>query len=464
MAGENGLPVKTLPGKMPATVASVAVRQTRWHFFLVWFFIVAQGYTIPLLTVGPSWAIWPGLADFAMLALFPAVLIWRLPAGIVSRPNQQLLKILAVIFALCLHSFFLFRLIRAINGEGLTGDIGFTTGVYQLYRLAQFFFLFYVVSNMPMTEYRMKVLAFTSVGVLIFMFLTIFSTYTGLISPLFYVQHLPDSPNLVGPWNIYWTYDRLKLTAGFGSVSYNHAYTAMQVVTLMAFYFLLRGSRQSVIDVPLIALCNFTVFISESRAGLAAILVYSFIFLGQRPRYLYLSVFIGLTGVTLVLAGVISNPLSRLISEETLERNVTLLDATNTENLSDRDLIWEQRINFLNEDLTRWLLGTGFGNTRNSGSNAHMLPLHLIVETGIFGLTIFSLLAIHVLRLLWKYDRYMKPVFWLTAAQLISSATQETFYPVSSFNYYIGLYLVLLAIVLRQDFQEPQKTPAPAAA
>jgi len=162
--------------------------------------------------------------------------------------------------------------------------------------------------------------------------------------------------------------------------------------------------------------------------------------------------------------------LERLISGSTVERSLTLFNVTEAENLSDRDIIWEDRIEFLNADFSRWLMGTGFGNTVNSGSNAHMLPLHLIVETGIFGLTIFALLGLWVLRMLWRYDWYIKPIFWATVMLLFSSATQETFYPVPSLSYFLGLYLTTVAITLRErgdempaaDLVEASPAPLPA--
>ena len=219
-------------------------------------------------------------------------------------------------------------------------------------------------------------------------------------------------------------------------------------------YLHLRRDRGSILDVLLLAFGNFIVFISGSRAGLAALVVFTSLFFIYRPRYIFISVIAGGLLTLALLLGVIQNPFEPLISDTAFTRSETLLDATNIDNLSDRDIIWQQRLEFLNQDFTRWLFGSGFGNTVNSGSNAHMLALHLIVESGICGLTIFTLLALWVIRQLWRYDTYSRPVFWGSIALLFSSLTQETFYPVPALAYFLGVYVIVLAIAWRVPIDE----------
>ncbi|MCU0513014.1 MAG: O-antigen ligase family protein [Anaerolineae bacterium] len=445
-------------------ITPAAVRQTRVHFFLIWAFLLAQAYTIPVLPIGPSWAIWPGIADFFMMALFPAVYLWRLPQAVGSKPNNQLLKFLIYIFLMAVHSVLLFRFVRVLNGEGLTGDPGFMTAIYQVYRLVQFFFMFWVVSRIPFTEARKRILVNTLIVVMFLIAAGIMATYTQIVPTITFVNHLPGDKDVSGPWNIYWTYTRLNLSAPFGTVGYNHSYTGMQILLMLAFYFHLRDRQRSPMDVVLMGVGVVTVFLSESRAGLATLIMFCGIYMSLRPVYLFLAALGLLTLIFMSLAGIINLPLDRLISEETLERTATILDAANAENLSGRDTIWQDRVDFLNQDLSYWLVGTGFGNTYNSGNNAHMLPLQIIIETGIFGLSIFCALAGWVLWALWRYDRYMKPIFWCTIALLVSCITQETFYPVPSAPYFVGFYLLVVAITLRQRAPDvdPDELPPPA--
>lgn len=437
-----------------------AVRATRWHFLALCVYLLSQSFTIPILPIGPSWAIWPGLPDFAMGLFVLVVIVKGFSNSFRPTSSQtQLFKFLLAILFLCVHSFFLFRFVRVLDPVNpLTGDAGFVFGIYQLYRLVQFFFLYWVIIRIPLTPKRIAILRPIVFVVLLIVCAGVFITHYKIMQTIAFVNHLPSDSSVSGPWNIYWTYTRLDLAAPFGMVGYNHSYVGAQCLILLALFLHLREGKASLLDVGLIGIAIFTVFLSESRAGLVAIVLYGMIFFLQRPRVTYsVAMLVGLASI-LVLAGILPNPLERLISDSTIERSLTLFNATEAENLSDRDIIWEDRLEFLNADLTRWLLGSGFGNTVNSGSNAHMLPLHLIVETGLFGLTIFGLLGIWVLRTLWRYDWYIKPIFWATVMLLVSSATQETFYPVPSLSYFLGLYLTVVAITLRERGEEVHET------
>ncbi len=449
----------------PSHAFADVIRATRWHFLGLCIYLATQAYTIPVLPIGPSWAIWPGLADFAVILLGLIVLVRPLSRKIpVSKTNRQMMRILLGIYVLCFFSFLLFRFMRTIGGENFSGDSGFTFGIFQLYRLAQYFFLFWVAIRVPLNEFRRRILSCVTVFVLIMMGVGIMMTHYQVVTPDVFVSQLPDNLAISGPWNIYYTYTRYGLPAPFGMVSYNHSYTGIQVLLLSALYLHLRGARSSIFDIALLGFGNFTVFLSESRAGLASLLVFTSLYFIYRPRYIFLMMIGAITVSLAIVLGVIRNPLESLVSEETLARSATLLDATNADNLSDRDIIWGQRLDFLNADFTRWLFGSGFGNTVNSGSNAHMLALHLIVESGIWGLTIFILLALWVIRHLWAYDTHSRPIFWGSVALLFSSLTQETFYPVPSLSYFLGVYMLVLAITWRVNIDEVQSVPEASAA
>ena len=80
-----------------------------------------------------------------------------------------------------------------------------------------------------------------------------------------------------------------------------------------------------------------------------------------------------------------------------------------------------------------------------------MLPLHIILETGIVGLLMFFLLFSNILKCLYQNESGTKPVFWVTVCLLIGSISQETFYPVAALGHFLGFYLSSVAIVLRKE-------------
>jgi hypothetical protein len=107
----------------------------------------------------------------------------------------------------------------------------------------------------------------------------------------------------------------------------------------------------------------------------------------------------------------------------------------------------------LNQKPIRWVLGTGFGTAVDADpvlhQDAHMLPLQIIIETGVIGLIVATYLFSTILRYLYVSEVGFKPLFWATVALLIGSLTQETFYPVPALGHFIGFYLCSVAIALR---------------
>jgi O-antigen ligase len=199
----------------------------------------------------------------------------------------------------------------------------------------------------------------------------------------------------------------------------------------------------------------FTIFIAESRAGLAAALILATGYWIRRPRDVALIVTTAAVLIP-VIVSVTSAEGASVFTPRTLERATTLLQPTEAESLSGRDLIWTEHIAYLNEQPTRWLTGVGFGMAKGigSGSTAHMTYLHVIFETGLGGLLVFLALGWRILRFLWRSERGTKPLFWASIGLFVSAVAQETFYPLPSLGHFLGFYLAVLAIALR-------KTPMP---
>jgi hypothetical protein len=108
--------------------------------------------------------------------------------------------------------------------------------VYQIYRLVQFFFLYWVVIRIPMTAQRITILRNIVFVVLLIVCAGVFITHYKFLPTIAFVGHLPSDSSESGPWNIYWTYTRLDLAAPFGMVGYNHSYVGAQCLLLLAFF------------------------------------------------------------------------------------------------------------------------------------------------------------------------------------------------------------------------------------
>jgi hypothetical protein len=90
-----------------------AMRRTRWHFAALCLYLLSQSFTIPILPLGPSWATWPGLPDVATGLLGLVVIVCGFPRTVQpTRTQAAMFRWLMIIFALCFHSFLLFRFVR----------------------------------------------------------------------------------------------------------------------------------------------------------------------------------------------------------------------------------------------------------------------------------------------------------------------------------------------------------------
>jgi O-antigen ligase len=261
---------------------------------------------------------------------------------------------------------------------------------------------------------------------------------------------LPQSPEEAGPWSRYAIFSAYT-GQGWGTINYNHAYVAAQVIMLAGFRIHLGGANKVLLNNLLLVTATITCFLTGSRNGLATILLLAGIYGLRNP--LYGAVALLITAASSVLAFIwFPSSLETLgvVGGSMVERQGTLLSASDPENLAGRDEIWLERLDFLDAKPIRWFVGTGFGSALDSGNYAHMLPLHLILETGIIGLILFVFLFFVILRYLYQLEIGDKGMFWTTVVFLFSTVTQETFYPVPAFGQFMGFYLCAVAIALRQ--------------
>ena len=425
-------------------IALLKVKRTKWLFFGFCFYLLSQAYTIPILPVGISWAMWPCLSDLAIASIVFSFLFcyrYTLPSSSANRDIFILLIIVLIGGILSYVHYLKFLLDWDSNGVRF--------GIFQIYRLVEFILLFWITAKIPLTSKRIEIMGRIVDIVLAFVCLGIFLTYARIIPFSTVTAHLPK----VGAWMFYEAYGRSGAGKGLGFVGYNHAYTAAQVILLLSLrmHLALLKRENTFVNHIFILLTIIACFFSESRSGLAAILIYAIIYWSNNPKYLLKLLYTAVWIITIISTIGLQTFLLTSDENSVFERQKTLLEAGNADNLSGRDQIWMQRVSFINEQPWRWVFGSGFGAATDSGDNAHMLPLHIILETGVLGLFVFIVLFSNILNYLHKKEIGTKPFFWGTVSLLICSVSQETFYPVAALGHFLGFYLSSLAIVLRKE-------------
>ncbi len=427
----------------------------RWLIVSIFFFLLSQAYLIPIVAVGPSWTLWPRIADLAsgMMALGVALKFlegFRLP-----QPHRQILVGLLVFLWLAAMSVLISTiLLPRLSYIFPKYDQAFQWGAYHLLRMVQFVLVFCAASLVSISPQTKHWLARTTALVLVFLCVSVVANYLKILPNEIIIGHLPSDKSVAGPWSEFGSEGD-----GLGTVGYNHAYTAAQVMLAFAFYFCLTDQRLSLVSGLLLVASLVAVLLSGSRAGLGSMLVMVgvCVFLWTSRGYLlpliwFLVVLAAAVTTFVALPGEVLSHTAHSVqtaNEKLLARQVTTFKGYKSENLSGRTDIWKSRLKYLNEEPYRWIFGAGFGSAPVSGLNAHLLPLNIIVELGIIGLVVFSALCWLIGRQLWQLEPPGRPFFWSSVAILLTCLTQETFYPVPALGHYLGFYLFCLAIVLQ---------------
>ncbi len=428
------------------------MKNTQWQFLALCLYLLSQSFTIPILAIG-SWATWLTFPDLATSVLFLTFILSyrhkKLSAA--SSANKKIFVMLIFVLLCCITCYLIyFSNLIDPNANGVR------LGIYQIYRLVEFLCVFGVTAQIPLTPKRIDVLKQITNFVLIFVCLSIILTFFAIVPLGALTAHLPQGKDIAGAWSEYARLGKIG-GRGWGTISYNHGCVAAHVTMIAALRIYLGLGKQVIIDFLLLFLSLIACFITESRTGFLGILLFVIVYMLTKPRNTVIAI-----GLAALLFGIIAlTSLGNLdsvnlvsVQGSVLDRQTTLLDAGNAENLSGRDNIWEEKVQFLNQEPWRWIVGTGFGSAWDNGvdgGSAHLLFLHIILENGILGLLIFAILFYKMLYLLYQNELYIKPIFWATVIFLITSFTQEIFYPIPAMGSFIGFYLCSVAIALRKD-------------
>lgn len=414
-------------------------------------YLFSQWLTIPVIGVGP-WALWPTLSDLSILAM---VASWGwsrrslLPLGPVQRRLALLLG------GVALGSMVSYNLyLASLVDHDL---IGINLGKYQIYRMVQLAAVFITVSQVPLNPARRRWLGRLMDAALLCGAASMLLTFSQLLPLGALTAHLPQG-DAAGPWAAYANIGKYG-GAGWGTFGYNHAYVSMQLILIMALRMHLTPLSQAWSHCLFLCVTVVACFFSGSRNGLALSVLYALTFLLRRPLYL---AWLTTAVLTLLLASPLLPSVNLAGLENTdgsiLERQATLFEAGDKDNLSGRDELWNSKLEFLNEKPLRWFVGGGFGSgwdSTDSGESAHLLPLHIVSEAGIFGLALAMVIFAQVLIALRQRESSPQAIFWVTLVFLLSGATQETFYPVPALLGFMHFYAAAVAIALQPTVGPP---------
>ncbi|MEY3867407.1 MAG: hypothetical protein RLZZ338_1298 [Cyanobacteriota bacterium] len=434
----------------PNSISSSQLQRTKWLFLALCCYLLSQSFTVPILPIGP-WAIWPCFSDLAFFFMVFTFIRCRRYTTLLSRPNQRIFSIFIIILLGSTLSYLCYLASADENASGLP------FGAFQIYRLVQYFCLFWLIARIPLTPERLRKMRQIVDGVLIFVCLGVFLTYAGIVPLGLVTAHLPK----VGAWQYYANVGQIG-TKGLGFVGYNHAYVAAQVMMLLILRLHLGCTqKKDISNTTLLILSTLTVFISESRSGFGAILFLLSLYLGSKP--IYVLVIANIAWILPVLASLIGLESIELNSYEgsIIDRQLTVFQANNAENLSGRDQRWVAHLAALDENEVNWMVGNGFGSAIDRGDNAHMLYLQITSETGLIGLCIFGIFFSIILFFLYQIEIREKPFFWGTFTFLLTAFSQETFYPEPALGQFLGLYLSSVAIAMRTPYLVEDSLPNP---
>jgi hypothetical protein len=418
-------------------------KSERLDFVLLWLFVLSQAYTIPLFTVGPSWAVWPTAGDIILAVIIPTVIARAcIRSGqIRSRANKRILLLLLALLAGCAFSYLILCRAMPVFYPAEAGRAA-EFGEYQLYRIAQAVLTFLWASQVRLTADRRGALAFAAATSLLVVCAALFLEYLGIVPASAYGGHLPKSTSVAGPWGYYAS---AEVPFGYGTIGYSHAYSSSQVLLLLVLFLLLNGRARNFTRAALVLIAEAAILVSGCRAMLVGSLVFAALFFIRRPRTLatFASVLFVVATLTAGLA-----PSGTDLLRPAVERASNLNPFADL-NPGGRAQLWAGQIRYLNEQPLRWFIGAGFGTSAGETGNDNLLYLQIINETGVLGLAAFVLVFGEVFCRLYRAGEGSRPMILGTVAILVASIGQETLYPVPAMGQFIAFYTLCLALSLQ---------------
>jgi hypothetical protein len=432
------------------TPNTLTLVRTRPLFLTTCSYLMSQSFMVPIAAIGPSWAVWPTLSDLSVALMLLARLVVGRGGAIRSPSAASALRAFVLVSFFCGFSYFVQTIF--LQGRHVTAeDKAVTFGGFALYRLAEFAIVLWSVSALRLTPLRRSALLTVSLITFVLVCAGVILTFFSIITPGQFAAHLPYDRS-AGAWLNY-----MKSEEGLGTIGYNHTYSAIQIVALLALSLHLAGDARPdrIMTAILLSLGLFACFLTGSRTGLITMLLFcaiAFLQVPARARF-------GVAALLLLIFPMVAlmGPLREMsenpgdLNGDIYARQKTIFHSFQSENLSGRDEIWAERMAYLNENPIRWVFGSGWGSSAADvlSVEAHNGALQVVQELGIVGLLAWGGLFFRWIRLLWLSECNSRAVFWLAFCLLVSSFSQNTLYPMAWLGHFLGLYVFSMGIALR---------------
>jgi len=403
------------------------------QFFSVFVYLLSHGFTIPVLPIGPSWAVWFRLDDFATLFLFLVYLSTRRNTRPMEKTERLVLSLIVVGIVFSFPSILVGKLMRPeiIKGPHF--------GIFQTYRVIQYVTVWFCIRGMSFSSKQFDKISYTVFFITLFTVIIGFGNVTGVISASRLVSHLPYD----GPW--IFVHQKVGSSRTLGP----YGYLSGEMVDRMVFLtMILLASRKprAIFRISLVALIACVVFLSGARAASIAWCVALAIFSCKKAKQLIIA------PIVIVLMFVVLRmlPADNRIVEYSTRRISTIVHREEDITMAGRTIQWQEVLETIASDGRIPFMGVGWGfggQVLGGAGNAHCMVLQVLLELGILGLLLFLLLLFGdvpaAARKRSTPNRKLRAGF---LGLLVASLTREVFYPVSSSGSFLGLVAAVFAI------------------
>lgn len=433
----------SLRGPIGAPTLQRAIDHDSICLWVCCIYVVSQIYMVPVWVLGPSWSVWPSITDLVVTLMLVLLPFTRKNGVRPSSAISAVRRLLVIVTAGAIVSYLLLTLnylgLKTTNGFN---DKGQYVGLYQIYRLCQFLAVFWFATRIDWNAKHRRWLR-RSIGLTFWVSCALMlANYFDLVRTQALSPQIPKDLNIAGPWAYY----SLGVVGNaVGSISFHHAYPAMQILLLAAMYLYLLPMAKVWLPCGILSCLWLCALVSGSRAGFVAVSVLLVAVVLSRPRQLLL--LLASTAVFVVVGLYFSANLADAFSRA-VSRQQSIATSYDEDGLAGRVEIWSERVALLNWEPVLWLTGSGFGSAIESGNNGHMLYLQTTLECGLVGTGLFLFLAWKVLSFLWRLGARARVLCYVTIAILLSGLTQETLYPVPALGHFSGMYLFCIGVAL----------------
>ncbi len=409
---------------------------SRLQMFAVIVYLISQGFTIPILPIGPSWAVWPRLDDFTVIFLLATAYFSRSNISPMNPRERRItyMIMLGLVAAACSVGFGTIMRPEVVKGPSF--------GLFQTVRVLEYFSVWICVRGMAFTTRQFNILSYTIFVMAAFVVVIGACNASGILPPSRMFAHLP----YIGPWGAI-RYTHTGAMRPIGPFGWNSGHMVDYLTFITAF--LLASKKPSVVlRLGLMGLIAGIIFLTGSRAATIGWLIMVVLFSYRRVKRLVFVLLAMLLFFALISSA--GGLFDIAVVERATEKLSSITQRAMDPTLSGRTVQWAAALDFIasNPSTFLWGVGWGFGGMvlPTAIGNAHCMYLQVLLELGIVGLIMFLVLLFNMYRLLQGKDSLLTALRAAFIGLLAASLTGEVFYPVVAMGSFLGFVAIMFGI------------------